>query len=95
MLDEGTFGAGLSGEVEVLERLGRGEPGGADPGARSGRFAREDFGFAERFEELLIGPALRAGPFSGGVQAFQDPWCLQGPQQVGQSIAVGHAQSSA
>jgi hypothetical protein len=63
--DQRPLGAGLGREVEVLERLGCREAGGPDAGARAGGLAGEDFCFAERFEELLVGPALRAGAFCG------------------------------
>ena len=97
--DERAFGAGLGGEVEVLERLGGGEAGGADALAGAGGLAREHLGLAERFQELLVGPALGAGALGRRLQPFEDPRRLQRPQQVGQPLAAGrgagHAHSSA
>jgi hypothetical protein len=46
VLDQRAFGAGLGGEVKVLERLGRRKPGGADALAGAGGLAPEDLGFA-------------------------------------------------
>jgi hypothetical protein len=65
--DERAFDAGLGGEVEVLERLGSGEAGGADALAGAGGLAREHLGLAERLQELLVGPALGAGALSAVV----------------------------
>ena len=63
--DQRAFGAGLGGEVEVLKRLVGGEGGVTDPLARAGGVAREDLGLQQRFEELLVGPALLACPRRG------------------------------
>jgi hypothetical protein len=63
--DQRSFGAGLGGEVEVLERLGGGEAGGADALARAGGLAREHLRFAEHFQELLVGPALSPSALGG------------------------------
>jgi hypothetical protein len=97
MGDERAFGAGICGEVEVLQGLRGGEAGGADALAGAGGLAREHFGVAERLQELLVGPALRAGALGGRLQAVQDPRRLEGAQQVGQPLAGrgGHALSSA
>jgi hypothetical protein len=67
MLDQWTFGAGLGGEVEVFQRLGRRERGVADALARPGGLAGEDLGLAERLQELLVGarPPLALAPRSG------------------------------
>ncbi len=48
VVDQRPFGGGLGGEVEVFERLGRREAGGADALAGAGGLAREDLGLAER-----------------------------------------------
>jgi hypothetical protein len=42
--DQRLLGAGLGGEVEVLQRLVGGEHGVTDPLAGAGRVAREDLG---------------------------------------------------
>jgi hypothetical protein len=65
MPDQWAFGAGLGGEVEVLQRLRRRERGVADALARPGGLAREDLGLAERLQELLVGPALRSRSLRG------------------------------
>jgi hypothetical protein len=99
--DHRLLGAGLRGEVEVLEGFVRGERGVADALARAG-VAREDLGLQERLEELLVGPALLAGPGGRLLEAFQDARRLELGQQVGQALADrrglglgAHAHSSA
>ena len=89
--DQRPFGAGLGGEVEVLERLGGREAGGADALAGAGGLAREHLGLAERLQELLVGPALGAGALGRRLQPLEDPRRLQRPQQVGQPLAAGRA----
>jgi hypothetical protein len=94
--DQRAFGAGLGGEVEVLQRLGGGEGGVSDALAGARGLAREHLGLAERLQELLVGPTLGPGTLGRGWEAFEDPRRLQGAQQVGQPLAgAGHAQSSA
>ena len=85
--DQRAFGAGLGGEVEVLERLVGGEGGVADALARAGGVAREDLGLEQRLEELLVGPALLARPRRGLLEALQDARRLQLREQVGQPLA--------
>jgi hypothetical protein len=63
--DQRLLGGGLGCEVEVLQRLVRGEGGVANALARAGRVAGEDLGFEQGLEELLVGPALFAGPRGG------------------------------
>ena len=103
--DQRLLGAGLGGEVEVLQRLVRGERGVADALARAGGVAREDLGLEQGFEELLVGPALLAGPRRRCLKALEHARRLQLGQQVGQPLADrgsrrgllgrGHAHSSA
>lgn len=99
--DQRLLGGGLGGEVEVLQRLVRGERGVADAVARAGGVAGEDLGFQQRLEELLVGPALLARRGRGLLQAFQHPRGLELGQQERQAITwrgIGlgaHAQSSA
>jgi hypothetical protein len=52
---------GLEGEVEVLQRLAGGEPGGLDPGLAAVAVAAVDLGLQQRGGELLIAPVLGAG----------------------------------
>ena len=70
--DQRLLGARLGGEVEVLERLVRREGGVADAVAGAGGVAREDLGLEQRLEELLVGPALLAGPLGGRLQPLED-----------------------
>ena len=58
--DQRAFGAGLGLEIEVLERLVRGQGGVADALAGARGVAGEDLGLQQRLEELLVGPALLA-----------------------------------
>ncbi len=100
--DQRLLRRGLGGEVEVLKALVRGERGVPDPVAGPGGVAGEDLRLEQRFEELLIGPALGAGGGRGLLQALQDAWGFQLAEQVGQplprrrfDVLLGHAQSSA
>ena len=100
--DHRLLGAGLRGEVEVLEGFVRGERGVADALTRAGGVAREDLGLQQRFEELFVGPALVAGPGGRLLEAFQDARRLELLKQVGQALADrrglglgGHAHNSA
>ena len=85
--DQRLLGGGLGGEVEVLQRLVRGERGVADAVARAGGVAGEDLGFEQRLEELLVGPALGARGLGGLLEPFQDAWRLELAEQVGQPLA--------
>ena len=92
---------GLGGEVEVLERLVGGEGGVADALAGAGGVAREDLGLEQRLEELLVGPALLAGPRGGLLEALEDARRLE-LARAGRAAArrpprlvSAHAQSSA
>ena len=85
--DQRLLGAGLRGEVEVLERLVGREGGVADALAGAGGVAREDLGLQQRLEELLVGPALLAGPRGGLLQALQHARRLELGEQVGQPLA--------
>jgi hypothetical protein len=100
--DQWLLGAGLGGEVEVLQRLVGGERGVTDALAGARGVAREDLGLQQRLEELLIGPSLLAGPRGGLLEAFQHARSLHLLKQVGQALADrrclalrAHAHSSA
>jgi hypothetical protein len=100
--DERALGCWLGGPVEVLERLARREGGVADPLSGAGGVAGEDLGFEQRFEELLVGPLLLAGPLRRLLEPLEHARRLQLAEQVGQPLADGgllrsraHAQSSA
>ncbi len=43
----------------------------ADTLPSTGGIAREHFGLEQRLEELLVGPAVFAGPCCGGLQALE------------------------
>jgi hypothetical protein len=58
----------------------------SDPLPAAGRLAREHLRLAERLKELLVGPALGAGPLGRRLEAIQDPGCLQRPQPEGQPL---------
>ena len=55
--------------------------------AGAGGVAREDLGLEQRLEELLVGPALLAGPRGGLLEALQHARRLELGQQVGQPLA--------
>jgi len=52
---------GLKGEIELLDRLARREPGGLDPGLAAVAVAAVDLGLEQRRGELLEAPLLVAG----------------------------------
>src|SRR5829696_9750921 len=85
--DQWAFGAGLGGEVEVLQRLGRREAGGADALAGTGGLAREHLCLAERLEELLVGPALGPRALGRDLESLEDAGRLERAQQVRQPVA--------
>ena len=70
--DQRPFSAGLGGEIEVFEHLGGGEAGVADALASAGGLAGEHLGLAERFQELLVGPALGARSRGRGWEGIED-----------------------
>jgi len=98
--DERLLGCRLRRPVEIVERLQGGEGGVADPHAGAGGVAGEDLGLEQRFEKLLVGPLLGAGPLGRLLEPLQHPGRLQLAEQVGQPLAhlrpaLRHAHSSA
>jgi hypothetical protein len=100
--DQRLLGAGLRGEVEVLQGLVRRERGVADALAGAGGVAGEDLGLEQGFEELLVGPLLFAGQGGGLLEALEHARRIHLGKQVGQpltdhrGLGLGaHAQSSA
>jgi hypothetical protein len=79
VLDQGLLDRALEGEVELLERLARREPGGLDAALAAVRFARGVLGRQQRFGEALVGLVLGAGALGelgqrpGGGGRFQRP----------------------
>ena len=71
--DQGLLGAGLGGEVEVLKRLVGRQRGVTDALAGAGSVAGEDLGLQQRFEKLLVGPALIARAGGGLLEALKQP----------------------
>ena len=61
VLDHLLLHRALEGEVELLQRLVRREPGGADPQPAAGGLARGHLGREQRLGEPLIAPLLLAG----------------------------------
>ena len=74
---------GLGVEVEVLQRLDGGEPGGADPQLGAGGVAGADFAFEDGGEVVLVGPAGIAGLVGQPGGGFGDPGCFQRAGEVG------------
>ena len=73
---------GLGVEVEVLEGLAGGEPGGPDPQLGAGGVAGGDFPLEHGGEVVLVGPAGVAGLVGQPGGGFGDPRCLQRGGQV-------------
>jgi hypothetical protein len=92
VLDDGLLHAALEGEVELLERLAGGEPGGSDPSLTAVRVPGADLGGEQRLGEPLIAPRFIARPVS---QRRQRPRCgrrFQGAEQVRKlGGGAGHA----
>ena len=63
MCDHFSFQAAGVVEVELLQRLAGGEPGGADPAFTAVALAGGDFALQAGDEELLMRPGLGAGAF--------------------------------
>ena len=67
VLDHCLLHAALEGEVELLQRLAGGEPGGLDPALAAVAVARGDLGAEQRFGEPFIAPgSSRARSASAG-----------------------------
>ena len=62
MLDHCLFDRALEGEVELLERLAGGEPGGLDPALAAVALAGGDLGAQQDLGEPFIAPGLLPGP---------------------------------
>ena len=73
---------GLGVEVEVLQGLAGGEPGGPDPQLGAGGVAGGDFPFQHRGEVVLVGPAGVAGLVGQPGGGLGDPRGLERGGQV-------------
>ena len=62
VLDHRLLDRALEGEVELLQRLAGGEPGGLDPALAAVAVAGGDLGAEQDLGEPLIAPGLLAGP---------------------------------
>ncbi len=74
--------AGLEGEVELLERLARGEARGLDPALAAVAVAAVGLGLEEGGGELLERPLFGAGPIGELGQRPRRRRRLEGPEQV-------------
>jgi hypothetical protein len=74
--------AALEGEVELLDRLARREPGGLDPCLAAVAVAAIDLRLQERRRELLIAPLLLAGAVGELGQRPGRRRRLQRPEQM-------------
>ncbi len=80
-------------EVELLQALAGGEPGGADPALTAVGLPRGDLALQASHEELLMGPGLRPGPFGQPRDGLAQGGRLQSPGQEGDlagEVALGH-----
>jgi hypothetical protein len=71
----------LEAEVELLERLPRGEAGLLDPALATVRVSRGDLGLKQRLREALVAPFLRPGPLGQLRQRQRRRRRLQRPKQ--------------
>ena len=96
VLDHRLLDRALEGEVELLERLAGGEPGGLDPALTAVAVAGGDLGAEQHLGEALIAPLLLAGPVSQRRQRPGGGRCFQRPEQVRElGRGLGHAGISA
>ena len=86
--DDVAFEGALVVEVELVEGLAGREAGGADAELAAVGLAGGDLAFEAGGEELLVGPAVGAGPFGEPLDRGGQRRCLQRPAQVGE-IAAG------
>ena len=92
VLDHGLLDRALEGEVELLERLARWEPGGLDPALTAMAVAGGDLGAEEDLGEVLVAPGLLAGPVSERGQRPSGGRRLQRAEQVRElGRRLGHA----
>ena len=77
VLDHGLLDRALEGEVELLQRLAGGEPGGLDPSFAAVALAGADFGPEQDLGEPLIAPLLIAGAIGEHRQRAGGGRCLQ------------------
>ena len=82
VLDHRLLHRALEGEVELLERLAGGEPGGLDPALAAVGVAGGDLGAEQHLGEPLIAPGLLAGPVSQRRQRPGGGGCFQRAEQV-------------
>ena len=88
VLDDGLLDRALEGEVELLERLVRGEPGGLDALAAARGLREEVSVESSACGEALVAPFLAAGPLGQLGQRPGRRRRLQRPEQVGE-LGVG------
>jgi hypothetical protein len=84
MGDDIAFEAALVIEVEVLEGLAGGEPGGPDAQLAAVGLAGGDLAFETGGQELLMGPVLGSGPLGEPVDGLGQLRSLECPAQVGE-----------
>ena len=70
-------------EVELLQRLAGGEPGGADAAFAAVGLAGGDFALQAGGQEFLVAPALRPGPLGESAGCLTQARCLQRPGEEG------------
>ena len=87
--------AGLEGEVELLERFARREPGGLDAALAAVAVAAVGLGLQQRRGELLEGPLLGAGSVGELGQRPRGRRRLECPEQMREfRRRAGHAISA-
>ena len=70
-------------EVELFQGLAGREPGRADPALAAVRLAGRYLALQAGDQELLMGPALGAGPLGQPLDRLAQRRCLQSAGQVG------------
>src|SRR5579862_745285 len=96
MLDHGLLHAALEGEVELLERLAGGEPGGLDATLAAVTVARGDLSAEQDLGEPLVAPLLLPGAVGEDRQRPRGRGRLERAEQVRElGGGPGHAGISA
>jgi hypothetical protein len=79
----------LGGEVELLERLGRGEPGEAQPAGEAALFGGLDLDVEQVGEELGVAGLVTLGALEGGGEVFGGGGELEVGQVAAQPLVGG------
>src|SRR3954452_13239735 len=81
---------GVVGEVEVLQRGGVFEAGGAEASIEGGGVAAGDLVFAQALEELEVAELAGVGLGQASVEVVEHPGQVEGAEAVVELMGAGH-----